>query len=343
MTQKNLNFLTCAVLTASVAISSVIASAEDLPQTKAHQQLSVTQGFKQPVLEAFERKTGGDPRTVSVALLEKLGAPGAYQSSASASRLSVVGADWSLEVSGDSSAAEYQNLAVAAQAHALAKPLSAEMSAAELEQRGRAFIAANLASEIVLGSDEELVALRVDYRTEGGQDAATGVVSQAVVANRIVFSRMVHGIPVVGNGSKVILTFTNDGSLESFRYDWPTYQVASSQSLVDAGEILSRVQKVVSSRAGVAAPRARVAAPSNTSAPFPVELTANTKLQALDCGYYDAGFRARQSQSVQPGCTYLAVSQDASGARAGYSGAVPAGAQFTSDATWRETQILNTN
>ena len=179
--------------------------------------------------------------------------------------------------------------------------MSAKISAAELEQKGRIFIAANLASEVVLGPDEELVALRADYRTEGGQDLATGVITQAVVASRIVFGRTVHGIPVVGNGSKVILTFTNDGSLESFRYDWPTYRVVSSQSLVDAGEILSRVQKVVSTRAGVAAPITAAVAPSSVTAPYPVELTPNTKLKALDCGYYDAGSCARQTQSVQTG------------------------------------------
>jgi len=32
-----------------------------------------------------------------------------------------------------------------------------------------------------------------------------------VVANRIVVGRNIHGVPVVGNGSTVILTFSNDG------------------------------------------------------------------------------------------------------------------------------------
>jgi hypothetical protein len=48
------------------------------------------------------------------------------------------------------------------------------MSASELELRGRSFIATYLASQIVLGADDELVALRADYRTEGGQDVRTG-------------------------------------------------------------------------------------------------------------------------------------------------------------------------
>jgi len=142
----------------------------------------------------------------------------------------------------------------------------------------------------------------------------------------------------------VILTFTNDGSLESFRYDWPAYQTAdtqtATQTVVNASEILSRLQKVVSARNGVAAPTSGVIVPSSQSAVFPLELTSNTQLQALDCGYFDAGSWARQTQSIQPGCTYLALSQDTNGTRTGYAGAVPAGAQFALDSAWRETQIL---
>ncbi len=344
MKNKNLNFVTSAVLAASAMIPGIAVRAADLPQTKAHQQLSVTQGYSEPSLQVLQRTSAVDQNKVSSAVLEKLSPAGAYQSTKVGTKLRITGAQWSLEVAGDGSAAEYQDLAVEAEAHSLGKPSSEAMSAAELEQKGRAFIASNLASEIVLGADEELVAVRADYRTEGGQDVATGEISQAVVANRIVFGRTLHGVPVVGNGSKVTLTFTNDGSLESFRYDWPTYQVAAAtQLVVDASEILSRVQKVVSARNGVAAPKSGVRAPSNELAAYPIELTPNTKLQALDCGYYDPGSRARQTQSVQPGCTYLAVSQDTNGMRAGHAGAVPAGAQFASDAAWLETQILGAN
>jgi hypothetical protein len=262
MKNKNLNFITSAVLAASVMISGSAARAADLPRTKAHQQLSATKGFSDTELAVLQRTGGMDQDTVSSSVIGKLRPSSAYQSTKVGAKLRITGTQWSLEVEGDGSAAEYQDLAVEAQAHSLGKPLSAEMPAAELEQRGRVFIASNLASEIVLGADEELVALRTDYRTEGGQDAATGEISQAVVANRIVFGRTLQGVPIVGNGSKVILTFTNDGSLESFRYDWPAYQVTATQNVVDAGEVLSRVQKVISARNGVAAPRYGVLLPS---------------------------------------------------------------------------------
>lgn len=340
MKNHKLNFVTGAVLAASVMVLGSTARAQDLPQTKTHQQLSITQGFNQAGLAVLRRTGAVDPNTVSAALIAKMRPTSTYQSSTVGTKLRVTGDQWSLEVAGDGSAAEYLDLAVQGQAHSLGQPLTAEMSAAELEQRGRAFIASQLASQIVLGADEELMALRTDYRTEGGQDLATGTMTQAVVANRIVFGRTVNGVPIVGNGSKVILTFTNDGSLESFRYDWPRYQVAGTQTVVDAGEILSRVQQVVGARNGVAPARSGVLAPSKEHAASPVELTSNTQLQTLDCGYYDAGSKTRQMQSVQPGCAYLAVSQDPDGTRSGYAGAVPGGAQFTMDAAWPETHIL---
>lgn len=340
MKNKNLSFAAGAVLAASAMIAGSTARAEEPPQTKAHQQFSVTQGFREPVLGVLYRAGALDQNKVGSALIEKLRPSSTYQNTKRGSTLRITGEQWSLEVTGDGSAADYRDEAVEARAHSLGKPISEKMSAAELEQKGRAFIASKLASEIVLGLEEELIPVRADYRTEGGQDVATGEITRAVVANRIVFSRTLRGVPVVGNGSKVILTFTNDGSLESFRYDWPKYQAATSQKVVDAGEILSRVQKVIGVRNGVAAPTSGITVPSSEGEAYPVALTSNTQLQTLECGYYDAGSFSGHIQAVQPGCTYLAVSQDANGMRQGYAGAVPAGAQFESDTGWLETRIL---
>jgi len=341
MKNKNLSFALSAVLAATTMIAGSTARAEELPQTKAHQQFSVTQGFRDSALPVLHRAGTVEQNKVGSTLIAKLGLGSAEQSSKREDTLHLTGKQWSLDVTADGAGVDYRDAAVEARAHLLGKPVSEKMSAAEMEQKGRAFIAAKLASQIVLGADEQLVALRADYRTEGGQDLKTGEISHAVVANRIVFGRTLHGVPVVGNGSKVIVTFINDGSLESFHYDWPKYQAAASQNLVDAGEILSRVQKVIQVRDGVAAPASGVTVPSSQSEAYPVELTPNTQLLALECGYYDAGsFAGHAAQSVQPGCTYRVISQDSNGMRAGYAGAVPAGRQFESDAAWLATQIL---
>jgi hypothetical protein len=343
MKNKNLSFAAGAVLMAStMMIAGSTVRAEELPQTKAHQQFSVTQGFRESALAVLHRASAVEQDKIGAALIKKLGLGSASQSSKLEGTLHLTGKQWALDVTADGTGVDYREAAVEARAHSQGKPLSEEMSAAELEQKGRAFIASKLASQIVLGADEQLVALRADYRTEGGEDLKTGEISDAVVANRIVFGRTLHGVPVVGNGSKVILTFINDGSLESLHYDWPKYQAAASQSVVDAGEILSRVQKVIQVRSGVAAPTSGVTVPSSEGEAYPVELTPNTKLQALECGYYDAGsFAGHATQSVQPGCTYRVISQDANGMRAGFAGAVPGGRQFESDAAWLATQILN--
>lgn len=330
-------------LAAAAVVATILggfASAEELPQVKARQQLAVTQGFSQSSLAVLERASSLTQNEISAALVGTIRPSSAHQSTFAGDTLRTEGEGWWLEVSSDGSAAEYADLAVQANAHSFGRPLSEQMTAAELEQRGRAFIAAHLASQIVLGPEEDLVVLRADYRTEGGQDLATGTITRAVVANRVVFGRTIHGVPVVGNGSQVIVTFTNDGAVESFRYDWPAYRAVDRQSVVAPAEILTRVQTVMGVHTGVAAATSRMAVPARGKE-YPLALTPNTQLQALDCGYYDAGFSARMAQSVQPGCTYLTVSQDAAGMRQGFSGAVPAGASFQPDAAWLETQLLS--
>jgi hypothetical protein len=329
-------------LTAVLAASTMVAGsarADELPQTKAHQKFSVTQGFRVVSLAALQRGSALGQSEVSAALIEKLRPASVHESANIKGRLRSTGDQWSLEVSSDGTAAEYRDLEVEARAHSLGRQVTNQMSASEMEQRGRAFIESNLASQIVLGANEELVALRADYRTEGGQDLNTGQITRAVVANRIVFGRVRDGVPVVGNGSKVILTFINDGSLESFHYDWPTYQTGGSQNIAEVGEVLSRMQKVMVARTSAAAPASRVAVPVGGGREYPLALTSSTQLQVMECGYYDPGASGK-IQSVQAGCTYLAVSQDASGMRQGYAGAVPAAASFTPDEGWLETKIL---
>jgi hypothetical protein len=339
---QSLSFAYSAVLTASVMFAGGTARAEEFPQSKTIQEFSATQGFKETSLAVLDRAGRQDQKQVSESLIEKLRFGSAYQSSRLGTKLHIAGEGWTLDVTADGSGAEYQDRAVEARAHDLGKPVSQKKSPGELEQRGRAFIADKLAAQIVLGAHEELIALRADYRTEGGQDLASGEISEAVVANRIVFGRKINGVPVVGNGSKVILTFINDGSLESFRYDWPKYREASPQNLISAGEILSRVQWVVGARDGVAAAMRGVTVPSSEGEAYPVVLTPNTQLQKLECGYYDSGsFGLRKLSSVQPACFYHAVSQDANGIRQGYAGAVPAGTQFQADTDWTESQLIH--
>jgi hypothetical protein len=130
----------------------------------------------------------------------------------------------------------------------------------------------------------------------------------AVVANRIVFTREIDAVPVVGAGSKVTITFLNDGSVESFRYDWPQYTPAGrAQATADVAEILKRVQRV----AGLRTERDFIGkgdSPRALARQAPLELGDKATLQRLACGYYDPGVRAREADApVQPGCYYHVV------------------------------------
>lgn len=328
------------------AISVVSAAADDLPQTTTNARLSVTHGFTQSSLPVLDHAGTRDAAQVSTALLAKM-CPGHCLSKSSRGprdSLRVSGDHWLLRVEADGTSAEYQDFAVEKHAHFSAKPVSEKMSASELEQKGRAFINSNLSSVIGLGPGEELVPVRTAYLIEGGQDIATSKITRLVAADRIVFGRTVNGVPIVGGGSTVVVTFTGDGALESFRYDWPKYQAAKEQAVVEAAEILQRVQKVVSARGGVAGPTSAATVPSDEGDAYPVVLTPNASLHVLECGYYDPGVAARHAGApVQPGCVYHAVSQDSDGMRSGFAGAVPGGVNFQVDEGWAETKILGSN
>jgi hypothetical protein len=138
-----------------------------------------------------------------------------------AGRILITGTDWKLAVFRDGSAAEFVNQVAANRAHDLKAERA--LSLAQLEAAGRDFISRFLADAITLGSAERLEPEATSARTEGGVAVDGTSAYSAVVANRIVFTREIDGVPVVGAGSKVTITFLNDGSVESFRYDWPQY------------------------------------------------------------------------------------------------------------------------
>jgi hypothetical protein len=325
------------------ALGAFAAYAQEFPQTSAAAQMSIARGFKQPSLPLLRRVGAGEPDTVSASLVEKL-----CPSPCSPPRtrnpgnmLQVTGSSWSLQILGDGTAARFQDLEVAKRAHSQAKDVSQKISAPALERAGRAFIAAKLASVIVLGPEEELVPVRVDYRVEGIQNVKTRDTTRSVVANRIVFGRTIRGVPIVGGGSTVVLTFANDDSLESFQYDWPKYQMANSRSVVNIEEIMQRMQRVIGFRMGVPTSTFLAKVPPGAVPTSGIEIARNTQLQSLECGYYDPGFSARDaSASVQPGCVYHVVTKSEDGIRSAFSGAVPAAAQVEPDATWREVDTL---
>ena len=137
------------------------------------------------------------------------------------------------------------------------------MSNEALEASGRAFVERTLSRLIVLQQDERLVLAATSRRTEGGVAPGGERAYSAVVANRVVFSREIGGIPVVGAGSKVTVTFLNDGAVASFRYDWPMYtHTGRVQAMAAPIEVLHRLQRVSGVRTKTEADRALEAPPN---------------------------------------------------------------------------------
>jgi len=321
------------------------ALSQDFPETIAAAQFSITQGFRQRSLSLLRRSNINAPEAATAALIEKLCfAPcPSLRTRSPGDLIDVTTSSWSLHVLADGSGARFRDLEVEKRAYPLARSISQKTSPESLVRAGRAYIAANLAPVIVLGSEEELVPIRADYRIEGDQNLATGEVTRSVLASRIVFGRSIRGVPIVGGGSRVVLTFTNDGALESFQYDWPKYETAAQQarSLIGVEDILGRVQRVIGVRTGVPLSTFSDRGLAAQAPNYIAELMRGTILEKLECGYYDPGVPARDSAvPIQPGCVYQVMYRGDEGDRAGFSGAVPGSTQIEADPSWIESAIL---
>lgn len=260
-------------------------------------------------------------------------------------RIRAMGDTWRLDIFGDGSGAEFLDQAATARAHDSGLDPSKAMSAQALETAGRAYIDRTLSKVVVLHAGERLVPVATSFRTEGGVAKDGSMAYSAVVANRIIFSREINGIPVVGAGSKVAITFLNDGSVESFRYDWPNYvRTERVQHLAGTRDILRRVQRVAGVRTNREVSGVITVPPNIESMTQPMSLGDTAQLQDLKCGYYDPGFMNRDPQApVQAGCYYHVVHRqgvDPYVTTAAYSGAVPSAKLPERDSRWPEAAVL---
>ena len=331
---------TCAFAT------SVPAFAAYFPGADINAARSMSSGMSVPFARILRRAPRNSPETEITLLSAAL--PMANRGAATlqkrTDRLRLTAQTWQLDVFGDGSGAEFIDRAAESRAHALRISPANAPSFAQLEAAGRRFIARGLSRVIVLQRGERLVPEAASSRIDTEVRADGTSRRDAVVANRVVFTREIDGLPVVGSGSKVTVTFLNDGSVESFRYDWPAY-VRTSQiaSVAAAHEIVSRVTRVIGVRAGTTSGMP-IHLPQSAAAVRPLAIARNTQLERLACGYYDPGYANRDAHApVQPGCYYHVVQYRGEGAMvtsAAYSGAVPAARIAESDLYWPEAALL---
>jgi len=318
------------------------AFGEDYPQRAAQKSQSLTRGIPQSITSVLVRNAG-NARSTKTALLASLCGSCQTSETVTVAKTHVEGAGWTLDIEADGTQGIYQIKDAEAYSSRLAMPSTSRLSKGALESAGRAFIGSKLANVIMLGQNEQLVALTAAYRFEGGQDVRTKAMApEMVVANRIVFGRTIGGIPVVGGGSIVVVTFANDGNVESFFYDWPSYSASSTQQTAIApSKIVGRVQQAISARSLQV--KASTALPISMSS-YPISIAPQVQIQDLECGYFDPGLNRRDSKSVvQSGCTYHVVENFSDGAgtsRSAYGGAVPASAQILADTSWPEVVFL---
>jgi hypothetical protein len=340
------NTITASILAAAAYAVTLIApaQAEYFPRADANAQRSLTAGLGRDSVPVLERQTVGTTDATFALLKEGLPSSGGVRPERDGGRLRLAGADGYLEIFADGSAGEFFNLTASVRARASGIEATKAMSAADLEAAGRAYVERNLDKVIVLGPNERMVPEAKAQRIESGVAVdGTGAASN-VVAQRVVFTREIDGIPVVGAGSKVTITFLNDGTVESFHYDWPRYRKTNHmQALASPEEILRRIQTVIGARTSTTG-TAAIQTPPSAAANQAIDLGRNTVLKRLACGYYDPGYKVRDPKApVQAGCYYHVVHAQGSGdfvTKAAYSGAVPAARSAADDARWPEVALL---
>ena len=187
------------------------------------------------------------------------------------------GKGWTLDVRGDGNWSRFW----AQPSSATAVALERRLSTSALDILGRQFIGDVLAEHIVLQSDEHLEVWRTSYELSVG-GPVTGGVDRKVVANRIVYTRVVGDTAVIGPGSKVSVTFINDGRVTGFQYDWSTLVRSTTTTTRSASP------SVIAGRLGEVAAKK--------------QLSKGVTLEQFECGYYDVGALAQSSVPLQAGC-----------------------------------------
>ncbi|MCL2776967.1 MAG: hypothetical protein FWD73_03110 [Polyangiaceae bacterium] len=220
--------------------------------------------------------------------------------------------------------------------------MKTKLTADALDRAGRSFIASSLKGVIALLPNEQIVALATKYEIFGGQTKPGEPIEEHVIGNRIFFGRTIDGVPVVGGGSTITMTFSSDGTIQSFEYDWPAYTTDKADApIADQAELLHRVQQVGVVRTGNGTKASL--SPIVTDRGFPTSLAPNVNLTRFECGYFDPGPNQSNIAFISPGGTYEAVSTTTGPQgtlRYGIAGAVPAFASFSADPAWPETMAL---
>jgi hypothetical protein len=333
----------------ALLLTPTSARAEDAPFRKTLVAQSISSGVGRASLPLLQRQPGPGRAPVAQLLQSKF-CQGRCRTRETSQRLRVTSAGWELQIDGDGTKGSYRHFSQMAEAQRRGVPVERRLGLDALERLGRTFIAENMHGVVVLQDGEALVPVKSVYELRGGQSLAGGAPSKEVVAGTIVFMRTIDGVAVVGGGSKVAVTFANDGAALSFDFDWPQYRRTGDEQIVaSVPKLLERVQTIAALHrpnptTTAAGPYA--VAPLETISALPAALLPDSLLEKLECGYFDGGERRRDPAApIQAGCFAHVVQQTQSlegqgTFSSGYAGAVPAGVDATGDLGWAELSML---
>jgi hypothetical protein len=333
------NLIAAGCLLALVSLPGT-ARAKDYPQRSAFDAASRTAGLGATTLPLLERVAGPGADSVASSVLASFEAStnavrtdGAFEKESDADHVTLHTADWTLQVSGDGTRVNYRNIARLDGALATARPLAERLDQDTLEALGRRFIGDSLRSYIEVAPNEQIVPLYTEFQVVGGggvrDDLPQG---DQVVANTVVFTRVIDGVPVVGGGSKIALTFLNDGTAVAFDFDWPKYRKTDRrQEILPVDQIRRRGAEVLA-----------------------FDLNArDVNVSRFECGLFDAGVRKRDAAAlVQSACFVQAERRvivdpaihqlDAGSGHmvTAFAQAIPAGALIEPDNRWTEATAL---
>jgi hypothetical protein len=165
-------------------------------------------------------------------------------------------------------------------------PMAQRPSGGALEARAREVLAKELSAFVQLGPNERLESWSVS-RLVNSSVSASGEEASELVASRVLFTRVLDGVPVLGAGSKVSVIFANDGKLVGFDLDFPQLKLGPAVKVVGMAEIQARTD---------------------------ILFGRKTSLQSLgegdfECGYFDPGVAGLSTTTlISPGC--VATSSD---------------------------------
>ena len=277
--------------TGVVCTIPVPAGAADFAERKQAADLSAKQGFQREELRLLKRAPGPGRDQVLRALMgrfeggtEGIKMEGRFTTDLHKQHLSVIGNEWFLQVYGNGEKVRYRNHGLLDGPNNKPLPVADRLSDEKLKQLGLDFINNEVSGFVKLGSGENLVPYFTEFQIGGGGSTKEGARRdpEYVAASTVVFTRSINGVPVIGPGSKIAVTFANDGTPVGFDYDWPVYEAfGKNQRVLPLSEIRGRATK-----AGA----------------FDLN-SADTVLKSFECGYFDMGARRHDAGApVQAGC-----------------------------------------